>query len=240
MGLFFKKTKPDEELVEKGLRGTATVLHVEMAGMVESISMSNDKAEEMIRGDVTPIRRKVRMRVEVPGREAYEVETKLNVPVLVSGKLVAGSGVSVLVDPDDPKHVAVDWSAGVQTGSPGAMLQDNPWSSAVLQGMGLDPQQLAQQMEQAQAMAQAYMAQQGMQPGTWPGVPGAWPGVPGVPGTPPQTPPTSTPQEAEAAPPGSTTEDGAADPAAGWPQPQAWPDQSPPAEGPTSDEKPED
>ncbi len=50
MGLFFKKTKPDEELEREGLRGKATVLHVLMPRGGMSAGLSMDKAEEIFRG----------------------------------------------------------------------------------------------------------------------------------------------------------------------------------------------
>jgi hypothetical protein len=158
MGLFFKKTKPDEELEREGLRGKATVLHVRMPRGGMSAGLSMNKAEEMLRGDITPIRRKVRLRVEVPERAAYELDTKLNIPVLQSGTFVAGSTVTVMVDPDDPKHLAVDWKAGIERGSMNTMLADVPMANAIMQGMGIDPQRLSQQINQAEALAQAQMS----------------------------------------------------------------------------------
>jgi hypothetical protein len=256
MGLFMKKTKPDEELVATGLKGRATVLHVDLPRGSLSMSMSQGKFEEMARGDVTPVRRKVRLRVELEGREPYEVETKLNIPMMMAGRLVAGSSIAVLVDPGDPKNLAADWSAGIQAGSPTAMLNDNPMATAVLQGMGIDPQVLAQQMEQAQAQAQAYMAwaqQHGQMP---PGVavPGQMPPgavVPGqmVPGQmppgwvpPPGWPTPQVPQPGAVPAPQPAAEGQPPAPTAGpsWPQPQPWPSSTDNVVGPTSEDKPED
>jgi hypothetical protein len=254
MGLFFKKTKPDEELVASGLKGRATVLHVDMPRGSLSMSMSQSKFEEMARGDVTPVRRKVRLRVELEGREPYEVETKLNIPMMMGGRLVAGSSIAVLVDPGDPKHLAADWSGGIEAGPPSAMFQDNPMATAVLQGMGIDPQVLAQQMEQAQAQAQAYMAwaQQHGQvvPGQVP--PGAVPQGQVVPSQLPPgwVPPAvwPTPGPAQVPQPGATpapqpaAEGQPPAPTAGpnWPQSQPWPGSTENVVGPTSEDKPED
>src|SRR5262249_9538625 len=142
------------------------------------------KAEAMLEGDVTPIRKKMQLRVEVPGREAYELETKVSVPVMMSGKVAAGAGLTVLVDPDDPKHLAVAWTAGVEQGSTTAMLADNPRAQAAPRGAGYDPPQLGQQIDayrQYAAQQMAAMQAQGLVPGGIPGQPGAVPGQPGVP-----------------------------------------------------------
>ncbi len=268
MGLFMKKTKPDEELLAKGIRGHATVLHVEASGMSVEMSMSQGKAQEMLRGDVTPIRRKARLKVEVPGREAYEVETKLNVPVMLSGKVVAGAGITVLVDPDDPKRLAADWSAGVEQGSTAAMFADNPMATAALQGAGYDPQLLAQQIDAARAQAgqamaawQAWQAQQaqtgsapvpGQVPPGWPAgavppvqLPPGWQmpaGFPQVPGTvqPGAVPPgTVPPNAASPAAIPPTTEPTPGAPT-GWPASQPWPEATTNPVGPTSEEQPKD
>ncbi|MFL5799225.1 MAG: hypothetical protein ACJ77A_14995 [Actinomycetota bacterium] len=206
MGLFFKRTKPDEELLRDGLRGHATVLHVSLPRTSMSTSMSRKKGEEMMKGDITPIRRKVRLRVEVPGRAQYELETKISIPVLQSGHFVAGSGLAVLVDPEDPKNLAVDWQAGIQRGSVATMLQDMPMANAMFQGMGIDPQQLAQRIDQAQQQAAAWQQNPGPPPAGWPAgmawpppqgwpQPQAWPQqLPGVQPTWPVQPPVAQPQ----------------------------------------------
>jgi hypothetical protein len=255
-----KKTKPDEELLQQGIRGHATVLHVKAPMMDTEMSVSKKKFEEMLRGDVTPVRRKVQLKVEVPGREAYEVETKLNIPMMRSGKLAAGAGLTVLVDPDDPKHLAVDWSAGVEPGSTAAMFADSPMTAAALQGAGYDPQLLAQQIDAARAQAgqamaawQAWQAQQaqagaaavpGQMPPGWPA--GAAPPVqlpPGwqVPAGFPQVPDAIAPG---AVPPGAVPP-GSVPPAAGAAPPgqaasEPWPDATTNPVGPTSEDKPKD
>lgn len=227
MGLFLKKTKPDEELLQSGTRGHANVLHVQMPRTGTEMSMSSSKMQKVLEGELTPIRRKVRLRVEVPGREAYEVETKLNIPMMMSGKVTAGAGLTVLVDPADPKHLAVDWSAGVEQGSTTEMLADNPMAQAALRGAGYDPAQLAQQIDAYRAYAAQMGAMQG-QPGTVP--PGMMPQSmvpPGVipPGTvvAPGVPPVQLPP--------------------GWQMPAGFP-QAPDATanpvGTTSEEQPED
>lgn len=198
MGLFMKKTKPDEELLQSGIRGHATVLHVEMPRMGMEMSMSASKMQQVLEGDVTPIRKKIRLRVEVPGREAYEVETKLNIPVMVSGKVAAGAGLTVLVDPDEPKHLAVDWSAGVEQGSTTEMLADNPMAQAALRGAGYDPAQLGQQMDAYRAYAAQQMAAMQTQglvpPGVVPPVvPGGVPGMASGAAVPGQVPPGAVP-----------------------------------------------
>lgn len=254
MGLFMKKTKPDVELLAQGVRGHATVLHVERPKMDLEMSMSNRKAEEMLRGDITPIRRKMRLKVEVPGRETYELETKLNIPVMLSGKVVAGAGITVLVDQDDPKHLAVDWSAGVEQGSTSAMFADNPMAAAALQGAGYDPKVLAQQIDAARAQAgqamaawqawQAQQAQAGAVPGStppgWPAgavppiqLPPGWQMPPGFPQIPGAVPPGSVP-------PGSVSPGSEETPGTAPPGSQPWPDATTNPVGPTSEDEPKD
>jgi len=139
------------------------------------------------------------LRVEVPGRAAYELDTKLNIPVLQSGTFVAGNTVAVMVDPDDPKHLAVDWKPGIERGSMNTMLADVPMANAIMQGMGIDPQQLSQQISQAEAMAQAQMSA---------------PRPAGYPAQLPWPPPQAWPQQ-----------QGWPQQQQGWPQQQAWPQQ---------------
>jgi hypothetical protein len=270
VGLFMKKTKPDDELLAKGLRGHATVLHVKAPMMDTEMSMSKKKYEEMLRGDTTPIHRKVQLKVEVPGREAYEVETKLNIPVMRSGKLVAGAGLTVLVDPDDPKHLAVDWSAGVEPGPAAAMFADAPMTRAALEGAGYDPQLIAQQIDAARAQSgqpmaawqawQAWQTQQaqaaqaggapvaGQMPPGWPAgmppvqLPPGWQMPAGFPQVPGAVP--SGVQIPGAVPPG-TVPPGSVPPAggatpAGEPASDPWPDATTNPVGPTSEEKPKD
>src|SRR5689334_21506223 len=128
-----KKTEPDDDLLPKGLRGHATVPHVTAPMMGTELPLPKQRYAGMLRAGSTPTHRKVLRKMEVPGCEAYEVEAKLYVPVMRSGKLVAGAGLTVLVDPDDPKRLAVDWSAGVEPGPAAAMFADAPMTRAALE-----------------------------------------------------------------------------------------------------------
>ena len=71
MGLFFKRTKPTADLASDGIRCRATVEHADMLGRGSShFNLSSDKAESIVRGDETPLRFKVRLRVEPTRRRA--------------------------------------------------------------------------------------------------------------------------------------------------------------------------
>jgi hypothetical protein len=148
MGLFFKKTKPAADLARDGVRCKATVEHADMLGRgSSSFNLSSGKAESILRGEETPLRYKVRLRVEPEVGEPYVVKVKLPVPVMKAGWLRAGSTVEVLVDPDDKESLAVDWSGSHEEGSISQMFADNPLARAALEGAGLDPDKIAREAD---------------------------------------------------------------------------------------------
>ncbi|HEX9375851.1 MAG TPA: hypothetical protein VGB19_06405 [Actinomycetota bacterium] len=160
MGLFFKKTRPDDDLLTRGIRGKGTVQHVHhsLVGM-EMSGISGRKAQEMLEGDTTPVRKKVTFLVELPGKAPYTVTTKIPVPVMQSGWLMSGTVFEVIVDPDKPDRLAVDWNAPRQRGTLSQMMADNPMAAAAMRGAGVDPAQLDAQMQAAQQMAASWAAQ---------------------------------------------------------------------------------
>lgn len=144
MGLFFKRTKPTEDLATDGVRCRATVEHADMLGRGSShFNLSNAKAESILSGEVTPLRYKVRLRVEPEAGEPYVVKTKVAAPVMKAGWLRAGAVVEVLVDPDDKERLAIDWTGEHQEGSIADLFADNPLAKAALEGAGLDPDRIA-------------------------------------------------------------------------------------------------
>jgi hypothetical protein len=148
MGLFFKRTKPDADLGRDGIRCRATVEHADILGRGSShFNLSSGKAESILRGEESPLRFKVRLRVEPVAGEPYEVKTKVSAPVMKAGWLRAGSTVEVLVDPGDPERLAIDWDGAHEEGSISALFADNPLARAALEGAGLDPDKIAREAD---------------------------------------------------------------------------------------------
>jgi hypothetical protein len=112
MGFFLRRTKPTADLAAVGIRCRATVEHADMLGRGSShLSLSEGKAESILRGDETPLRFKVRLRVEPEAGEPYVVKAKVAVPVMKAGRLRAGTVVEALVDAKDKESLAIDWVA---------------------------------------------------------------------------------------------------------------------------------
>jgi hypothetical protein len=150
MGFFFKKTKPDVDLSRDGVRCRATVEHADMTRQgTAQMNLSGAKAESILSGELSPLRMKVRLRVEPLAGEPYTVKTKVSVPMMKAGWLRAGSTVEVLVDPDDPDHLAIDWDGGHEEGTISDLLADNPLARAALEGAGLDPDRVAREADGA-------------------------------------------------------------------------------------------
>jgi hypothetical protein len=148
MGFFFRRTKPTADLATAGVRCRATVEHVDMLGQGSShFNLSEGKAESILRGEETPLRFKVRLRVEPQAGEPYVVKTKVAVPVMKAGWLRAGSTVEVLVDPGDEERLAIDWDGSHEEGSIGDLFADNPLARAALEGAGLDPDRIAREAD---------------------------------------------------------------------------------------------
>ena len=150
MGLFFKRTKPTDDLLASGIRCRATVEHADMLGRgSSSFNLSSAKAESILSGEETPLRFKVRLRVEPLAGEPYVVKAKVPAPVMKAGWLRAGSTVEVLVDPDDKDRLAIDWHGDHHEGTIADLLADNPLAKAALEGAGLDPDRVARDADQA-------------------------------------------------------------------------------------------
>src|SRR5438552_3494471 len=91
MGLFFRSTRASDDLLEHGVRGKATVEHVWMNRFGFQANVSRKTALAMMRGDESPIRKKVRLRVEPPGRAVYDITTRVTAPLLNAIWLLAGA-----------------------------------------------------------------------------------------------------------------------------------------------------
>ena len=150
MGFFFKKTEPSVDLSRDGIRCRATVEHADMMRQGSArMNLSGAKAESILSGEVSPLRMKVRLRVEPVAGEPYVVKTKLTVPMLKAGWVRAGSTVEVLVDPDHPDRLAIDWEGTHEEGTIGDLLADNPLARAALEGFGLDADRVAREADSA-------------------------------------------------------------------------------------------
>jgi len=95
----------------------------------------------------------------VPGQNPYTVVTKVSVPVTKASWVFAGSTVEVLVDPKDPERIAIDWNGEHERGSAVETIMDSPAAVEALKGMGLDPEQVARQADEARAQALAEQEQ---------------------------------------------------------------------------------
>lgn len=151
MGLFSKKTAPDKNLQEHGVRGTGYIEHVEQPRFGMEMTAGRGSAETMLSGEETPFKKKMRMRIEVPGREPYVLTETFPVPMMKSGMVAAGSTVGMLVDPDNPKRVAIDWSAPIERGSASEALHDSPLAMKALESLGIDVDSMMRQAEEARA-----------------------------------------------------------------------------------------
>jgi hypothetical protein len=119
------------------------------------LNVRRGKVDDVLSGKETPIRKKLTLRIEVPGRNPYTVKTKVAVPVMKSSWVLAGSTVEVLVDPKDPVRVAIDWEGAHQQGSAQDAIMDSPYAAEALRGMGFDPEQVAREADEARAQALA-------------------------------------------------------------------------------------
>lgn len=89
---------PRKKVLAAGLAGQATIMGVQPTGTV--INEVNYVC-------------KFQLRVQLPGRDVYDVETKESVAITSMGALVPGTVVPVKVDATDPTKVFIDWSGGV-------------------------------------------------------------------------------------------------------------------------------
>jgi hypothetical protein len=164
MGLFFRKTAPSADLQRNGLRGKATITHAAENRFGMEVNVRRGKVDDILSGASSPIRKKLTLRVELPGREAYTVKAKVSVPLMKANWVVAGSTVEALVDPKDPESLAIDWEGAHERGSAATAIMDSPYAVEAIKGMGLDPEQIARQADEARAQALA-----GQQPPPEPG-----------------------------------------------------------------------
>ena len=153
MGLFFRKTAPSADLLRDGIRGKAKVEHVEESRWSMEVNVRKGKVDDVMSGESSPIRKQLTLLVEVPGRNPYPVVAKVQVPVMKASWVFAGSTVEVLVDPKDPEHLAIDWNGEHERGTAAEAIMDSPGAVAAIRGMGLDPEQVGREADEARANA---------------------------------------------------------------------------------------
>jgi hypothetical protein len=152
---FFDKTKPPDELAGHGIRGRATVEHVEMLHGGMDVKVSRRKVDAVLKGGVSPLRERARLRIEIPEREAYSVTTTVTVPIAKSSLLAAGSVLEVLVDPKDRERLSIDWDGAHQRGTAEPVIMRSTAARAELEGLGLDPARVAREADEARRRALA-------------------------------------------------------------------------------------
>jgi hypothetical protein len=140
MGLFTHSTKPSDDLLEHGIRGTATVDKAEMAGTAVQYdgSMSKKKQEELLTGERSMVSYKLRLTVEIPGSDPYSAKVTVPVPMQKARFMAGGSTIPVLVDPKKKDRIAIDWDGEFQQGTVAEMAASNPMIAAALKGAGID------------------------------------------------------------------------------------------------------
>jgi hypothetical protein len=163
MGLFFRKTAPSADLLKDGIRGKATVQHVEEGRFGMEVNVRSGKVADILSGEESPIRKQLTLLIVVSGRNPYTVVRKMSVPVTKTSWVFAGGTVEVLVDPNDSEHVAIDWNGEHERGSAAAAITDSPAAVELIKGMGLDPEQVAREADEARAKA---LAEQQKPPGS--------------------------------------------------------------------------
>jgi len=56
----------------------------------------------------------LRLAVQMPGRQSYSIEHREFISLLRLHRVTPGESLTVLVDPDDPTVMAIDWAASAQ------------------------------------------------------------------------------------------------------------------------------
>jgi hypothetical protein len=163
MGFMFKNTEVSEDLREKGIRGTATIVKAEMSvmggGMEYSGFMREKTVEQVLTGEKSMSKYKVELRIELPGREPYTASVKLPVPGPKVRYMTAGSTCEVLVDPKKDDHVAIDWDGAFQNGTLAQMVgnpdsKSSRYAAAAMKGAGVDIEAISKMQADAMAAGQ--------------------------------------------------------------------------------------
>ena len=133
MGIF-KKVKQSPDLRAHGRAARARITEVEMLNRGE-FQVSGSRADELLSGEATM----TTMRFELDllassggGGPPTHVKVKQPVPMMLVARMVVGTEVGVLVDPDDAKRVEIDWDADVVEESLEDRAKHDPTLKALL------------------------------------------------------------------------------------------------------------
>ncbi|HEY4346064.1 MAG TPA: SHOCT domain-containing protein [Gaiellaceae bacterium] len=153
MGLFSKSTKPSDDLLQRGIRGTATVEEAHMGGLVTEYSgfMSQKKQEQLLTGETSMTKYKLKLLVQIPTKEPYKASVTVPVPMMKVRYMAGGSVIPVLVDPDKDDRIAVDWEGEFKQGTLADMAEANPIIAAAMKGAGVDIEKISEQQRAAAA-----------------------------------------------------------------------------------------
>ena len=155
MGLFFRKTAPATDLLREGIRGKATVTRVQESRFSMELNIRRGKVDDVLSGESSPIRKRLTLEIDVPGRNRYTTEKKLAIPVMKASWVLPGSTVEVLVDPNDPERVAIDWEGEHERGTATDAIMGSPDAIKAIEGLGLDPEEIAREADEARSRALA-------------------------------------------------------------------------------------
>lgn len=129
MGIFKKVTAP--ELRERGRPARARIAGTELLNRGE-FQVSGKRAEELLTGEGTMTTVRFELDVAGEGQASYRVKVKQPVPTMLFARMVTGTEVGVLVDPDDRDHVEIDFDAPVVEESLEERAQHDPTLQALL------------------------------------------------------------------------------------------------------------
>jgi hypothetical protein len=136
-----------DDLLERGIKGTAIVEKADMRGVMGMTEysgyMSQKHMEQLLTGETSMTKYKLRLTVQLPGRTPYSATVTLPVPTMKTKFMTGGSTLPVLVDPDKDDHIGIDWSGEFKTGTISQMADANPMIAAALKGAGVDVERIA-------------------------------------------------------------------------------------------------
>lgn len=129
MGIFKKVKTP--ELRGRGTTARARIATAELLNRGE-FQVGGQRPEELLTGEGTMTTVRFELDVAVAGAAPYRVKVKQPVPTMLFARMVAGTEVGVLVDPDDAKHVEIDFDAPVVEESLEDRAKHDPTLQALL------------------------------------------------------------------------------------------------------------
>jgi hypothetical protein len=129
MGIFKKVKAPD--LRGRGRPARARIASTELLNRGE-FQVSGTRAQDLLTGGGTMTTVRFELDVAVDGAASYRVKVKQPVPTMLFARMVAGTEVGVLVDPDDARHVEIDFDAPIVEESLEDRAKHDPTLQALL------------------------------------------------------------------------------------------------------------